>query len=494
MSQPIISGFHPDPSICRVGDSYVLASSSFEYAPGVPIHRSDDLVSWTLVGNALTRPEQLAPSAGEKRSGIYAPTLRHHDGRYWLITTDTSQPMRGQLLVTAERPEGPWSDPVFVGGGIGIDPDLVWDEDGVCHLSWRSFHPDLNGVAIVAVDPATGELLGQPRLLWEGTGLAHIEGPHLYRIGDWWYLLVAEGGTERGHAVSVARSRTLAGPFEPGPANPILSHRSTDHPVQNTGHADLVELADGSWAVVYLGVRPRGVTPSFHVNGRETFLAGVDWVDGWPVVAEDRFVVPDVDHAFYDDFADAGLHPRWVSPGEAPDGFAEVTSTGLRLDATVPRLGPHQVLTRVRDVEWSADVTLDVTAGSARVLLRLDDDHWYGVTVGGGRAEAVLAVGPAVATVGVTELPDPGAVTVRLRVSLPPWPHPFGASPVPDLVELTLVRPDGTMHTFGEFDGRYLSTEVAGGFTGRLWGVHVLEGQVQVASARYGRLAGPAAP
>src|SRR5690606_26324974 len=128
-----------------------------------------------------------------------------------------------QLLFTAENPAGPWSDPVVVPGTVGIDPDLAWDEDGTCYLTWCAFE---GGIAQVTIDPTTGAVLSERRSLWSGTGMKAPEGPHLYRVGDWWYLLIAEGGTERGHSVSVARSRRPDGGFEPHPANPILTHRS----------------------------------------------------------------------------------------------------------------------------------------------------------------------------------------------------------------------------------------------------------------------------
>jgi hypothetical protein len=478
MTVPIVAGFHPDPSICRVGGTYYLANSSFEYVPGVPIRRSTDLVSWELLGHALTRPDQLPPSDGAANTGVYAPTLRHHDGRFHLVTTDILHAHRGHLIVTAEDPAGPWSRPVHVAGATGIDPDLCWDDAGVCHLTWASFAPELPGIASVPIDPATGAMLGEPRLLWNGTGLAAPEAPHLYRVGDWWYLLLAEGGTERGHAVTVARARSLAGPFEPAPGNPILSHRSTTHPVQNTGHGDLVECADGSWAMVHLGVRPRGKTPHFHVNGRETFLAGVDWVDGWPVVAEDRFAIEPADHSFTDGFPTAAPHPRWVAPGAGPETFTRWAGPG-ELVLTNGR----PLLTRALDEHWTAVARLDVSGGTAKFLVRIDDRHWYGLTADGATVTATLAIGPA--RDAVTSVAAGSVVSLRIRALRAPASGPFDEAAEPDLLELSVLRDDGRAEVLGSFDGRYLSTEVAAGFTGRMIGVEVLDGTATLREFRY---------
>ncbi|KHL04750.1 family 43 glycosylhydrolase, partial [Sinomonas humi] len=389
------------------------------------------------------------------------------------------------LIVNSALAEGPWSDPVFVPEAVGIDPDLVWDGEGTAHLSWKSFHPDLSGIASAPVDLRTGAFLDEPAILWAGTGLPHTEAPHLYRIGGWWYLFVAEGGTERGHVVSVARSRSLRGPYEGAPTNPILTHRSTDDPVQNTGHADLVQTADGGWAIVYLGVRPRGTGHGFHVNGRETFIAGLDWVDGWPVIREDRFVVPAQVHSFTDDFTGEHLHPRWISPGAGPASFTAAVPDGLRLTHGAERDSPALLATRSLDPEWTAELCLDVSRGRARVLVRLDDDHWYGLEADRHSAEVVLHVGPVVGTPTRIPMTGQSQLTVKVHARQRPAPQPWGAHPEPDLVGFALLV-EGREVPLGEFDGRYLSTEVAGGFTGRVWGVEVLEGEVTVTSARYG--------
>jgi xylan 1,4-beta-xylosidase len=308
-ANPVIAGFYPDPSVCRVGGDYYLACSSFEYFPGVPVLHSRDLVHWEQIGNARQWPlPDTTPSSG----GVYAPTLRHHDGRFWLIVADGSGAV---VLTSAADPAGPWSDPLVIDGISGVDPDIAWDEDGRCWCTYA-------GIAQARINPQTGEVLSEPRRIWSGTpGARDPEAPHLYRIGDFWYLLIAEGGTERGHCVCAARSLSPDGPFEPCPANPVLTHRSTSRPVQNTGHADLIQAPDGSWWMVLLGVRPHGGTPGWHTLGRETYLVPVKWADGWPVPGQVELAMaappwPPATLAAppaRDDFDAPGLHPHWVS-------------------------------------------------------------------------------------------------------------------------------------------------------------------------------------
>ncbi len=479
---PILSGFHPDPSICRVGPDYYLITSSFEYAPGVPIFHSRDLLRWEQIGNVLDREDQLVLPAGWDSGGIFAPTLRHHGGRFWMITTNVAQFRRGHLIVSAEDPAGPWSAPVYTTGAQGIDPDLTWDEDGTCYLTWASSlapHP----ISQAAIDPESGGLLSEPRALWSGSGMAHPEGPHLYRRNGWWYLLLAEGGTERGHAVTVARSRSITGPFEGNPANPILTHRSSDHPVQNTGHADLVELPDGRWAAVHLGVRPRGATPGFHVNGRETFLTAVRWEDNWPVFDEEHFDVPAFDSGFDDAFTAPGLHPRWISPGIHPARFADPAPGGgvALAAATAPaETGSAEsgsadarrlLAVRAKDAQWQASA--DVEGPDVRLVVRLDEAHWAGIEVSDSSLVARLVVGGLDHI--LAQAPLAGADTSVLCIrSVEPATDPR-LKAGPDRIELGHLE-DGEFRLLAHFDGRYLSTEVAGGFTGRVVGVEARTG------------------
>lgn len=473
--RPILSGFHPDPSICRVGEDFYLVTSSFEYLPGVPIFHSRDLLHWEQIGNVLDRDDQFTLPDGQGSTGIYAPTLRHHGGRFWMITTNVAAYARGQLIVSAEDPAGPWSAPVYTTGATGIDPDLTWDTEGTCYLTWSSDRPE-TPISQAVVDPDTGTLLSEPRALWSGTGLAYPEAPHLYHRNAWWYLLIAEGGTERGHAVSVARSRSVTGPYEGHPANPILSHRSTTHVVQNTGHADLVELPSGDWAAVHLGVRPRGSSPGFHVNGRETFLAAIRWEDDWPVFDEEHYPAPDDDTGFDEEFTKPVLHPRWISPGVHPAHFAApAAGGGVALTAASSPTGARRLLgVRARDEEWEASAVAE--GRDTRLVLRLDDAHWAGVEARGESLVARVVIGGLDHTLAEIPRPGSGGVTLALRAvkPRPGTPHTGG----PDQVQLG-HHDHGGFRPLAEVDGRYFSTEVAGGFTGRVIGVESLAG-VQV--------------
>ena len=276
---PIISGFHPDPSICRVGEDYYMVHSSFEFSPGVPIFHSKDLVHWQQIGYCLTRKSQLSLDHMRASGGIYAPTLRYNGGSFYMVTTLVDG--GGNFYVTAKNPTGPWSEPVWLDHG-GIDPSLLFDDDGTVYYTR---HEGMGDGSIVQskLNLATGKLEGGLKEIWRGTGGVWPEGPHLYHIKGEYFLMIAEGGTSYGHMVTVARGDSPWGPFVVDPNNPILTHRNRlGHPIQALGHADLVETSDGWW-MVCLGIRPQG--GQFHHLGRETFLAPVAWTaDNWPVV------------------------------------------------------------------------------------------------------------------------------------------------------------------------------------------------------------------
>ncbi|MGM7697763.1 glycoside hydrolase family 43 protein [Microbacterium sp. A84] len=475
-THPIIPGFYPDPSICRVGDDFYIANSSFEYHPGVPLWHSTDLLSWRLVGHALADEPRFPAGRAGANGGVYAPTLRHHDGRFWMITTDVSGG-GGQLVTSAPAIEGPWGPARVIEGIIGIDPDLAWDADGTCYVTYSSDDKRAPDIAQVRVDLERGVVLGEPYTICHGTGMAYPEGPHLIRRGEWWYLLYSEGGTERGHCVSIARATTPSGPFTLFDENPILTRRSTVFPVQNTGHADIVERQDGSWVMVYLAVRARGTTPMFHVNGRETFIAGIDWAGDWPVVVPDAFSFAPDATAFTDRFETAQLDPRWASPGAALTTFARaLPGGGVEISpASSPNGAPAMLAARVKDLTWRFEA--DTTATDAAALrLRMDEAHWAELRLEAGRAVFALQIGPARRLV-VDEEQLQAPVTLRIEAAAPTHNGPD------DLI-VTIIDQAGE-RTLDRIDGRYLSTEVAGGFLGRTIGVRAEDVPVVFSELRY---------
>ena len=280
---PVLKGFHPDPSVCRVGEDFYLVTSSFEYFPGLPIYHSRDLVNWRQIGNCLQRAEEFPLAPVGDSGGVWAPTIRWHEGVFYVTATLEKY---GNFIVTAQDPAGEWSAPVWLPEIGGIDPS-VYFEDGRCYYCTNEHLTCAEAISLQEVDVHTGRVIGPRRDVWSGTGAHFLEAPHLYRIGDWYYLLVAEGGTFFTHMASIGRSRSMWGPYESCPHNPILTNMcDPTWQVQCAGHADLVEDGRGNWWCVHLGIRLARRTMT-HL-GRETFLTPVEWVDGWPLCGTDR--------------------------------------------------------------------------------------------------------------------------------------------------------------------------------------------------------------
>jgi len=297
---PVLRGFNPDPSILRVGEDFFVATSTFEWFPGVQIHQSRDLVHWRLVGRPLQRAAQLDMRGNPDSCGVWAPDLSYADGRFWLVYTDVKRFGQSTLdgadgvslrdyhnyLVSSDRIDGGWSDPVRLNSS-GFDPALFHDDDGrtwLLNMLWdhRPTHPRFAGIVIQELERSSGKLVGERRLIFKGTDRGFTEGPHLYKRDGWYHLLVAEGGTAWQHAVVMARSRNLFGPYEVHPDSAVLSAAGRrDLPLTRAGHGDLVELADGTTWLAYLCGRPLPGRDRC-VLGRETALQPMRWdADGW---------------------------------------------------------------------------------------------------------------------------------------------------------------------------------------------------------------------
>ncbi len=473
---PVIPGFYPDPSVCRVGEDFYLVNSSFEYFPGVPIWHSRDLIHWRQLGHVLTRRSQLELAGVRCSDGIYAPTLRHHRGVFYMITTLVNAGSYRNFWVTATDPAGPWSDPVWYDQN-GIDPSLFFDEDGrVYFQSNRGMTFKMERAIYQSeVDLASGRRLTEPAMIWRGSGGSYVEGPHIYKREGWYYLLTAEGGTSYGHLVAVARSRNVWGDYEGCPHNPILSNRHAYEGLHGTGHADLVEAADGSWWMVHLAFRK--TVGDVHTLGRETCLTPVSWRAGWPVVNQNGTTAETIETNTLprqpwpetggrDDFDMPQLGGRWIylrnpelndySLTERP-GFLRLHGRAVGLDELA---SPTLVARRQQHFEFRAGTRLEFEPGTpqeeAGMALLMTHEHHYDFCVTNRAGRRVLQVRYHLELIRhlAVEVPLPsGPVDLQITGTREHYIFSF-AQAGKDFCEIARVNT------------RYLGTEVTGGYNG----------------------------
>ena len=311
ITNPILKGFNPDPSICRVGDDYYIATSTFEWFPGVQIHHSKDMKNWRLVSRPLNRVSQLDMLGNPDSGGVWAPQLSYNAGQFWLIYSDMKV-VRGAFkegynyLVTCDTIDGDWSEPIYLNGS-GFDPSLFHDDDGkqwLVNMVWdhREKNHSFYGIVLQQYSNFRERLVGETKIIFKGSKYGLTEAPHLYKIGEYYYLLTAEGGTGYGHMATLARSKSIEGPYEMHPENPLITSRFyVKNPIQKAGHASWVQAADGEWYLVYLCGRPivgdgrytdkymeyadgDQLGRTYCPLGRETSIAKMVWRDGWPYV------------------------------------------------------------------------------------------------------------------------------------------------------------------------------------------------------------------
>jgi alpha-N-arabinofuranosidase len=399
-NNPIIPGFAPDPSIVRVGDDFWLINSSFEYFPGIPIYHSTDLVRWELVNYALTRPSQADLATLKSSDGIHASTIRYHDGTFYIITTNNIDGNMVNFVVTAEDPRGQWSEARVLDGAPGIDPSLFFDDDGRAWYVGNHIPPDpeFPGQAEIwlqEVDIDAMRLIGERHFLWRGCcGGVWAEGPHIYKRDGWYYLMISEGGTSFDHAMAIAISKNITGPYLSNARNPVLTHRhlSYDYPISGVGHADLVELEDGRWYAVALGWRlAKG---KYGILGRETFLVPVTWEQEpyawkdekltWPVFSPDtgriehEYPAPfgntltQPDYVFRDDFDTEKRPLDWNFRRTPASDFLDVDPASGRLIMRLltTAIGERQQYAftgiRQRHFEFEATTRLELAADDVR--------------------------------------------------------------------------------------------------------------------------------
>ena len=498
---PLFSGFYPDPSICQVGGDYYLIHSTFAYYPGIPIFHSRDLVNWRQVGHVIHRPDQLKYDGLGVSRGIFAPAISHHDGTFYVVCTMVDG--RGNFVVTAKDPAGPWSDPVFL-GFEGIDPSIFFDDDGrawMINNGAPEEKPRYDGhraIWIQEFDYQALKLTGPRKLIVNG-GVditrkpVWIEGPHIYRKDGWYYLCCAEGGTSVNHSQVILRSRELMGTWEPWERNPILTQRglsgNVPGAVTSTGHADLVVGPDGNWWAVFLAVRP--YQGRYSPMGRETFLLPVSWPEGgWPVILEPGLRVPLIGNApkgvtfdpdgperfdggrdWREEFTGPALDRTWIMLRAPKEDWWRLDAGRLlvtpRAEALSGRGNPSFLARRVQHAHFAAETALAVpaeTGVSAGLAVFQGEKAHYFIAVkreGGGVTAYVERHNRAGLEV-VGKLALGAAAAVRLR-----------ATAAEDKASFAVSADGGAWQALGaEADAKLLTTEVAGGFVGATVGVH----------------------
>ena len=428
-SNPIISGGYPDPSICKVGDTFYIVNSSFEYFPGLPIHKSKDLINWELIGYGLHRKSQVDSTVNlidvQSNGGIHAPTIRYKDGIYYIITTNVYYDEEKEktdmvnFIITAENPAGPWSDPTHIVGAPGIDPDLFFDDDGKVWYVGNQMpeNPNFDGegeIWLQELDLSEFKLVGEKHLLWRGAcGGVWAEGPHMYKKDGRYYLLIAEGGTSFNHAVMVALSDNIEGPYISNPRNPIITsrHLTYDNWVNSTGHGDIIELDDGRNYMVLLGIRNQIERGSN--MGRETFIVPLTWEREpfewkeikhlWPVVSPEtgrveilnnvvfNNTIQNNDRSFTDNFETESLHLNWNFRRYPLEDIYQINKEESRLNLLCH---PNKIKERGRaallgfkqtesDFEYLAQMYFDPNSSDSEAGISLfqKDDNYINFTI-----------------------------------------------------------------------------------------------------------------
>lgn len=475
---PILTGMNPDPSICRVGDDYYLVTSTFEYFPGLPIYQSKDLVHWKLIGYALSEASQNPLMGCGSSGGQYAATIRHHNGTFYVIGTNYGgQGTQGISYVTATDPAGPWSQPHWLGYWY-VDPSLLFADDKVYYLS-----PDNNGSFLLGVmDLATDKFVEPLKKIAAGLGGSSPEGPHLYKVNDYYYVMSAEGGTGYEHREVIQRSKSPWGPYEASPTNPVVSHMNDPgNPFHAIGHADIIETPDGWW-LVCLGIRPTG--GKYHHLGRETFLAPLNWnADGWPRVGTDGIVkeeypAPNLPQHIWekepvrDDFDSTSLRLPWnFVRNPHPEDWSLTARPGyLRLNGSKISLkekdSPAFICRRQTAFNITASTKVDFTPTAsneeAGLLIRGNDKNHYDfvITMVEGKRSVMLReyLNDQIAAAKSREIPD-GEIILRIVAKESEY-------------QFLVQRQGNPPELIGTALTKNLSTEIIGGFTGVFIGMY----------------------
>ncbi len=507
---PVLQGYYPDPSFCKKGEYFYLVTSTFSNFPGLPIFRSADLINWEQIGNALDRAEQFDNTDKRTSQGIYAPTIRYnkHDDTFYLVTTYVGG--GGNFMLKAKDPAGPWSNPIWLPEVLGIDPDLFFDEDGKLYIcnnqdpEGGSLYEGHKAIWLQEFDLKTEKTVGERKMIRNGgNNLAEkpiwIEGPHIYKINGFYYLLASEGGTSINHAVCFYRSKNVWGPYEACPQNPVLTQRGFNpnrkNPVSNAGHADIVQMKDGSWRAIFLACRPYTANNDFNI-GRETFMLPFEWKNGWPYFMERNEEIPlvvegfgsgsaDANFAWKEEFAKKELPLNWMFlriPSAEWWSFPK-DKNGILIKAQPTNLRQQNqsayLMVRQQHHDFSFETELQFNpskeADFAGIAMLQNEAYYYsfGITQRNGKTCVVVNKSKEQANEARIAA-DADIVSEISEEELACRPIAKG-----EPVKLRVLANDAKFSFFvndelliDKVDVRHLSTETAGGFIGTLLGVY----------------------
>lgn len=475
-TNPVIPGFFPDPSICKANGKYYMVNSTFQYFPGVPLHESEDLINWKYIGNVLTRPSQLSLKESGNSGGIFATTIRYNKGRFYMVTTNVSS--KGNFYVYTDDIYGEWSEPIWIDQD-GIDPSFYFEGD-TCYFMTNGTDDEGNGGIIQCeIDIDTGKILSKKKRIWTGCGGRYLEGPHLYKFKDTYYLLAAEGGTEYGHMIIMATGKNPYGPFNAVEGNPVLTNRNLGgYAIQGVGHGDIVEDDKGNFWMVHLAYRQIDQWLMFHTTGRETYLVPMD-IEGDKIsvgingtcraeIETDRIsdaLIQKKEKEY--NFKNTKLGREWLFLREPNLKKYETSDNefklwGVKDTLAMDKSHPTFAGLRLEETEGEISVDVSVTEGVGGLVLYMDNDHHIKFEVekkdGKTFVRKIFHIGDM--CYQATETVLEGDKKVRLKVGLEPTQFKF-----------TLKDGDKD-YDHGTGRSRYLSTEVACGFTGIMIGLY----------------------
>lgn len=475
-NNPIIKGFYPDPSVCKVEDNYYLVCSSMQYFPGVPLFESKDLINWKQIGHCLTRKSQIQLDNVNSSGGVFAPTIRYNNGRFYMTTTNDTT--HQNFYVWTDDIYSEWSEPIYVEQG-GIDPSLYFEDGKTYFISNGADDNGIGGIIQCEIDIETGRKLAPGRIIWQGTGGRFLESPHMYKIDGRYYLMAAEGGTEFGHMVTYARGDSPYGAFEACPYNPVLTNRNLGgYEIQAVGHGDLIEDNSGNWWIFHLGFRQIAQWDAYHHLGREVFLTPVTFgEDGWFTAGHNGTTIKCFDTNRIPNsviqnekkcytFENTEWDKDWcylrlphLENYLLEQNEIKIKGTEINLDNA-----DSPTFIGLRQKDFNADISCDVciSDGEAGITLYMDENQHYDLAIrkseNGYEVIERLNIGDIKTVVKTVDLKNVNNASLVIHATNKCYSF--------------FLKTEGKEIYLGTAQTKYLSSEVAGGFTGVIIGLY----------------------